>query len=46
VPAKNSIRFARSCGATLHMISGDHRLTANIDEINEYLTYFINKTTE
>ena len=46
VPAENSIRFARSCGATLHMINGDHRLTANIDEINEYLTYFINKTTE
>lgn len=46
VPAENSIRFARSCGATLHMINGDHRLTANIDEINEYLTYFITKTTE
>ncbi|MBT8089903.1 MAG: alpha/beta fold hydrolase [Gammaproteobacteria bacterium] len=46
VPAENSIRFARSCGATLHLIDGDHRLTANIDEINEYLTYFINKTTE
>ena len=46
VPAENSIRFARSCGATLHLINGDHRLTANIDEINEYLTYFINKTTE
>jgi len=46
VPAENSIRFARSCGATLHIINGDHRLTANIDEINEYLTYFINKTTE
>ena len=46
VPAENSIRFARSCGATLHMINGDHRLTANIDEINEYLTHFINKTTE
>ncbi|MGB5333882.1 MAG: YqiA/YcfP family alpha/beta fold hydrolase [Woeseiaceae bacterium] len=46
VPAKNSIRFARSCGATVHMINGDHRLTANIDEINEYLSYFITKTTE
>ena len=46
VPAENSIRFARSCGATLYMINGDHRLTANIDEINEYLTYFINKATE
>ena len=46
VPAENSIRFARSCGATLHLINGDHRLTANVDEINEYLTYFITKTTE
>jgi predicted esterase len=45
VPAENSIRFAGSCGATLHLVDGDHRLTANIDEINEYLTYFINKTS-
>ena len=46
VPAENSIRFAGSCGATLHLIDGDHRLTANIDEINDYLTYFINKTSD
>ncbi|MBT8092882.1 MAG: alpha/beta fold hydrolase [Gammaproteobacteria bacterium] len=46
VPADNSIRYARSCGATLHLVDGDHRLTANIDEINEYLRYFINKTSE
>lgn len=46
VPADNSIRFARRCGATLHLVDGDHRLTANIDEINEYLTYFINKIPE
>jgi predicted esterase len=46
VPAENSIRFAGSCGATLHLVDGDHRLTANIDEINEYLTYFINKTSD
>ncbi len=45
VPAENSIRFAKSFGATLHLVDGDHRLTANIDEINEYLTYFINKTS-
>lgn len=43
VPVQNSIRFARSCDATLHLVDGDHRLTANIDEISEYLTYFINK---
>ena len=46
VPAENSIRFAGSCGATLHLVDGDHRLTANIDEINEYLTYFIKKTSD
>ncbi|MDH3304398.1 MAG: alpha/beta fold hydrolase [Gammaproteobacteria bacterium] len=46
VPAENSIRFARSSGATLHLIDGDHRMTSNIDEIIEYLTYFISKTTE
>ena len=46
VPAENSIRFARSCSATLHLVNGDHRLTANINEINLYLTYFINKLSE
>ena len=46
VPAENSIRFARDCGATLHLVDGDHRLTGNIDEINEYLELFINKISE
>ena len=46
VPAENSIRFAGSCSATLHLVDGDHRLTANIDEINEYLTYFISSTSD
>ena len=41
VPVENSIRFARSCSATLHIVDGDHRLTANIDEINRYLRQFI-----
>jgi len=44
VPVENSIRFAGQCAATLHLVDGDHRLTANIDEINEYLRIFINKT--
>ena len=43
VPAENSIRFAQTCCATLHLVDGDHRLTDNIDEINEYFTYFIKK---
>ena len=46
VPVENSIRFAQSCSATLHLVNGDHRLTANIDEINEYLSYFITMTSE
>ena len=41
VPLENSIRFARKCSATLHIVDGDHRLTSNIDEINHYLTRFI-----
>jgi pimeloyl-ACP methyl ester carboxylesterase len=41
VPVENSIRYARECAATLHIVNGDHRLTANIDEINDYLRLFI-----
>ena len=41
VPVESSIRFARDCAATLHLVNGDHRLTANIDEINDYLERFI-----
>jgi hypothetical protein len=46
VPVENSIRFAQSCYATLHVIDGDHRLTANIDDINDYLKKFIEKLEE
>jgi len=45
VPVDNSIRYAREASATLHLVDGDHRLTANIDEINEYLRQFINRIT-
>ena len=45
VPVDNSIRFARRCSANLHIVDGDHRLTENIDEINEYLKQFIVKLT-
>ncbi|MFQ6005531.1 MAG: YqiA/YcfP family alpha/beta fold hydrolase [Woeseia sp.] len=41
VPPENSIRFARECRATLHLVDGDHRLNHNIDEIIYYLTRFI-----
>ena len=43
VPVDNSIRFARSCSATLNIVDGDHRLTDNIDEINAYLRKFIER---
>ena len=43
VPVDNSSRYARNCGATLHLVDGDHRLTANLGEINEYLQYFLDK---
>ena len=41
VPVDNSIRFARQCNASLHILDGDHRLTALIDDINALLTRFI-----
>lgn len=43
VPAENSIRYARNCSATLHLVDGDHRLTGNVDEINKYLEQFLGK---
>ena len=43
VPVENSIRFASSCHAELHVLDGDHRLTENIDEINYYLRRFVEK---
>lgn len=43
VPVENSIRFAQTCNAELHVLDGDHRLTQNIDEINYYLRRFIEK---
>lgn len=46
VPVENSIRFAAACNAELHLLNGDHRLTANIDEINYYLKRFIETLTQ
>jgi dipeptidyl aminopeptidase/acylaminoacyl peptidase len=46
VPVENSIRFARQCHASLHIVDGDHRLTANIDEINDYLKRFLDHIAE
>lgn len=41
VPVDHSIRFARNCLARLHLVDGDHRLTANIAQINAYLRQFV-----
>ncbi len=41
VPVENSIRFAAMGSATLHVLDGDHRLTANIGAINDYLEQFL-----
>jgi alpha-beta hydrolase superfamily lysophospholipase len=43
VPVENSLRFAREAKATLHVLDGDHRLTANIDTINALLRLFIER---
>jgi len=43
VPIENSVRFAKDCAATLHIVDGDHRLTDNIDDINFYLLRFIDR---
>ena len=45
VPCDNSIRFARGCRATLHLVDGDHRLTENLDEIVFYLERFVEDLT-
>ncbi|MDJ0918743.1 MAG: YqiA/YcfP family alpha/beta fold hydrolase [Woeseiaceae bacterium] len=41
VPVENSIRYAGEALATLIVVDGDHRLTANIGDINNYLRLFI-----
>ena len=46
VPVDNSIRFARQCKATLHLVDGDHRLTGNITEINGYLKRFLRQIVD
>ena len=43
VPVENSIRYARACAATLHIVDGGHRLTENLDEINAYLQHFLDE---
>lgn len=46
VPVENSIRFAGSCKAELHVLNAGHRLTEKIDEINYYLKRFIESLSQ
>ena len=46
VPVENSIRFARESAASLYLVDGDHRLTANIKAINRQLDGFIDTLGE
>ena len=46
VPVENSIRFARTCQASLHIVDGGHRLTNHIDEICYYLERFVKKLSK
>lgn len=41
VPWQGSVRYGSETGARLVMLDGDHRLTANIDTINELLRNFL-----
>jgi len=41
VPVDNSIRYAREHRARLHVIDSDHRMTANINDITQYLAQFL-----
>lgn len=43
VPPDNVIRWARQAKAALHLIDSDHRLTANIAEICDYLQLFLRR---
>jgi len=43
VPVENSIRFAQSSKANLHILNSDHGLTDNLDNINRIFENFIEK---
>ena len=43
VPVENSIRFAKSHNANLHLLNSDHGLSDNLDNINCLFENFIKK---
>jgi len=43
VPVENSIRFARQHRSTLHILDGDHRLQANVEEVCDLFERFLRR---
>jgi predicted esterase len=43
IPYDNAVRFARTNGCTLHLVQGDHRLSAQIPLLCELFTSFLRK---
>jgi predicted esterase YcpF (UPF0227 family) len=41
IPVDNSVRFAREANCTLHLIEGDHRLNASIEEVASLFKRFL-----
>ena len=41
VPVENSIRYAQAQKVKLHILDGNHGLTENIKEINNYFEIFL-----
>ncbi len=43
IPPEHSIRFAREAGCTLHLISGDHRLSSSIETVENLFRQFLDR---
>ena len=46
VPWQGSVRYGSESGARLVLLDGDHRLTANIDEISQLFAAFLGELKE
>jgi predicted esterase len=43
IPPEHSIKFAKEADCTLHLISGDHRLTGPIELVEELFRRFLQR---
>lgn len=43
IPPEHSIKFAKEAGCTLHLISGDHRLSSSIEIVEELFKQFLRR---